>query len=363
MQALQLPAIGFFRASEWAEAIESVFADAFGNIKLVEKALMGFEGSYVELLTILALGLLAVLPAIVPSGRRQLWRRLNQAFGVAIFIFVVFTCLGVFGMIRNFHRGLTEIGRENIVALYYCSVPATILVTSMLFGPAFCGWICPTGALQELVGALTRRWNRNRKAKGYPRSRAALAGAFAVLAVFALWMARLSHTRMFFVEDASIYWSEVLVLIVLLLAWDMRRWDGPLRRLRLVSFGVVTAASLLSLRVTSPVHLGFAKVYDPASFLSTVMVILATLVIPRVWCRYLCPWRAAIAWAGKHSVRAIELDPDACVRCGVCDGECEVDAVVNGRINPQECHFCMKCVDACPHRALRVTDDWKRPCG
>lgn len=343
-------------------ALEHQLAGFFGNIKLVEKALMGFEGSYVELLTILSLGLLAVLPALVPPRHRQRWRHLNQLCGVVIFIFVVFTCLGVFGMIRNFHRGLSEIGRENIVALYYCSVPATILVTSLLFGPAFCGWICPTGALQEFTGLLTRRWNRRRKAAGYPFSSGALALALVITALFVIWMIRLSLTRMFFVEDASIYWSEVLVLLVLLLSWNLSRWDGPLRKLRLVSFWIVVGASVMSLRVTSPVHLGFAKVYDPASFLSTVMVVLATLVIPRVWCRYLCPWRAAIGWAAAKSVRHIVHDPATCTRCGACDPECELDAVHNGHIKTSECHFCMKCVDRCPRGALSVKDDWRRPC-
>ena len=131
----------FLNINTWIHSLEDRLSEVFGNIKLVEKALLGLEGSYVELLTILALGLLAVIPILVPKRHRQRWRHLNQLFGLAIFVFVVFTCLGVFGMIRNFMRGLSEIGRENIVALYYCSVPVTILVTSMLFGPAFCGWI------------------------------------------------------------------------------------------------------------------------------------------------------------------------------------------------------------------------------
>jgi polyferredoxin len=345
------------------ERLETWISDATGNIKIVERALLGMEGSYVELLTILALGLLAILPILVPRRHRQRWRTFNQALGVVVFIFVVFTCLGVFGMIRNFHRGLSEIGRENIVALYYCSVPAVILTTSMLFGPAFCGWICPTGALQEWIGALTRPWNDRRKAQGWPFSRWALAGALAIAAVFALWMIRLSVTRLFFIEDASIYWSEILVLITILATLNMTRWDRPLRRLRWVSFALVTAASFLSLRVTSPVHLGFAKVYDPASLLSTVMVIMAALLIPHVWCRYLCPWRSAIAWAGRCSVRTIVHDPSQCLSCGACDRVCGVEAIHNGRIEPDECHFCLKCVDRCPRGALTVKDDWNRPCG
>lgn len=346
-------------APTWLEALEGWVADLSSNVKLLEQALTGMEGSYVELLTILALGLLAVLPALAPRKHRQAYRRVNQIFGLFIFVFVVFTCLGVFGMIRNFHRGLNEIGRENIVALYYCSVPVTVLVTSMIFGPTFCGWICPTGALQEFAGLVFGGWHRRRKRDGYPFSKRLLALALGVAGVFLLWMGYLSVTRIFFVEDASIYWSEVLVLLVFLLVWRMRQWDKPLRRLRVVSFAVIVLAAIASLRITSPVHFGFAKVYDPASLLATVMVALAALAVPHVWCRYLCPWREAIAWAAKHSARRLVVDPDRCTRCGACDAVCGVDAIERGVIDRHECHMCMKCADACPHQAIRIEDRWR----
>lgn len=332
----------------------------FGNIKLVEKALLGLEGSYVELLTILSLGLLAVLPTLVPERRRQTWRMLNQIFGIVIFIFVVFTCLGVFGMVRNFFRGMNEIGRENIIALYYCSVPVTVLVTSMLFGPAFCGWICPTGALQEFAGRLTRRWTVRRKMEGNRFSWGFLAMAGFAALVFILWVWRLARTRTFFVEDSSIYWSEALVLLLFLLAFKMKDWDGRLRRLRVVSFWIIVAGAIAGIRITSPVHLGFAKVYDPASLLATIVVVVAALSVPNVWCRYLCPWRCAISWAAKRSVRHISADESKCVKCGKCREVCNVEAVRDGRINAEECHFCMKCVDSCPEKVFEIKDDWGR---
>lgn len=344
---------------ELVSSIERLLEQASGNIKLVEKAISGIEGSYVELLTVLALGLLAIIPVIVPQKRRQFYRHVNQAFGIFIFVFVVFTCLGVFGMIRNFHRGLNEIGRENIVALYYCSVPVTVLVTSMLFGPTFCGWICPTGALQEFVGMIFGKWHCKRKQEGYPYSRRMLLLAIGVAGVFLLWMAYLTATRIFFIEDASIYWSEVLVLILFLLVWRMRQWDKKLRRLRILSFFIIVAAAVGALRITSPVHFGFSKVYDPASLLATVMVVLAALAVPNVWCRYLCPWREAIAWAAKHSVRKLKTDPDKCTGCGKCDTGCNVDAIEKGKVDPHECHLCLKCVDICPEHAIQIVDEWK----
>ncbi len=342
----------------WLSAIENKLTGLFGNIKIVEKALLGLEGSYVELLTILSLGLLAVIPVLVPKKHRQFWRHLNQLFGIAIFIFVVFTCLGVFGMIRNFHRGLNEIGRENIIALYYCSVPVTILVTSMLFGPAFCGWICPTGALQEFMGKFTWKWTRKRQKAGYPFSLLALLMTVGVALVFLLWMYRLSVTRMFFVEDSSIYWSEVLIILLFVLSFAMSKWDKKLRRLRVLSFIIIAVGAVMAMRITSPVHFGFAKVYDPASFLATVMVALAALVIPNIWCRYLCPWRCVITWTSRNSVRSIEADESKCTKCGVCTQICHVDAVKDGKIDPEECHFCMKCVDACPEKVFTIKDNW-----
>ncbi len=341
------------------KSIEEYLAQASANIKLVDQALTGMQGSYVELLTVLAIALLGVIPVIVPQKRRQVYRHLTQLFGIFIFIFVVYTCLGVFGMIRNFHRGLLEIGRENIIALYFCSVPVTILTVSMIFGPMFCGWICPTGAVQEFSSAIFGRWQRQRKREGYPFKKWMLVLSCVVISVFFAWVAYLGATRVFFVEDSSLYWSEILIILLLILMWRMREWDYKLRRLRILSFGIIAFAAVAGWRILSPVHFTFNKVYDPASMLTTIMVALTALAIPHIWCRYLCPWREAIAWAGKHSVRKLEKDEHSCVQCGTCNMSCKLDAVEYGDIDQRECHMCLRCVDHCPNGALKVVEKWK----
>ncbi len=342
----------------FVENIERGLEWISGNMKLVEKALIGLEGSYVELLTILAIILLAVAPTVAPKRRRQLIRHFNQIFALFVFLFVVFSCLGVFGMIRNLFRGLNEIGRENIIALYYCSVPAVVLVTAMLYGPVFCGWICPTGAMQEFTSLILRKWHIKRKRRGYPFSVLLLAAAIAVALLFAAWMLYISVYRVFHVDDASIYWSQVLVMILFLSVWRMGKYDMKLRRLRTLSFILIVLGAVAHWRITSPVHFGFCKVYDPSSHLATVMIVLAALVVPHVWCRYLCPWREAISWAGKHSVRRLTTDHSVCTDCRRCEDLCGVDAIQSGKINRHECHMCLKCVDNCPENAIRVEENW-----
>ena len=340
------------RVESWAEWIPA-------NIKLVDQALTGMEGSYVELLTLLAIGALAVLPMLVPERRRQFFRRLSQLFGIVIFIFLVYTCMGVFGMVRNFFRGFSEIGQDNIMALYFCSVPATVLATAMIFGPTFCGWMCPTGALQEFASLLVGGWQRRRRAAGWPVSRGAVAILACELVIFGLGLLYLSRKRIFFVEDSSIYWAEIVLILQICLLWRMRQWDPRLRRLRVWSLGLTLLAAIAGWWITSPVHLVFTKVYDPASLLSTVIVVLASLAIPQCWCRYLCPWREAIGWASRHSTRTLVSTPDRCTHCGRCEEVCGVDAVRQGVVDMRECHLCLRCVDHCPSRAIQLREKWE----
>ncbi|MDR1181868.1 MAG: 4Fe-4S binding protein [Bacteroidales bacterium] len=52
---------------------------------------------------------------------------------------------------------------------------------------------------------------------------------------------------------------------------------------------------------------------------------------------------------------AYVIDPDKCVACGNCMGECPVGAILEGdtySINADECVECGACADACPAEAI-----------
>lgn len=318
----------------------------FANWKLLHHNLAPFYESYVELAAFLAL-LLLVAVSMTIRRRRQLWRHVVQALSIAVFFFLISTCLGVFGLVRNAWFGLELPGKDDLRAFYWLAPTVAILGLSFTFGPVFCGWICPTGALQELVGSLRlgrqrRRWVR------WPLLVAALlaAGMVAYLTV----VSAVFSTRTSQLEDSAVLWASALAAVVAV-AVLRRGSDRPLKRLRWVSLALLLALCVAGITVTSPVHFVFSNVHDWASLLSSLMIMGLSLAVMRAWCRYLCPFGLLCSLAGKVALRRITVT-SGCNGCNRCATVCGTSAIEQGRVAPESCTMCLACVDACPQGAL-----------
>jgi ferredoxin len=82
------------------------------------------------------------------------------------------------------------------------------------------------------------------------------------------------------------------------------------------------------------------------------------VVVPMVWCRYLCPLGGAlwpIAWVGALRLRR---DPAACTGCRACDRACPHSLEVSGtdEVRSGECTLCLACQDACPTRGALLLE-------
>jgi hypothetical protein len=125
-------------------------------------------------------GLLAVLVAITGVGV------LHQYGGIRL---VGVDALCPFGGIETFWTLLTAGTLVKQIAVSSLILLAAVLVIAIVFRRAFCGQICPLGALQELAGKLGGRLRRSRKPLVVPHrlDRAARYLKYAVLAFFTLW--------------------------------------------------------------------------------------------------------------------------------------------------------------------------------
>ncbi len=94
--------------------------------KFFDVPFLSLDGTSVEMASLLFLFLTVVVISRV-ERRRQIIRRVVQAVSVVFFFYIVYSCLGVFGMIRNALFGLTLIGSAYTESFYWMALPVVVL--------------------------------------------------------------------------------------------------------------------------------------------------------------------------------------------------------------------------------------------
>lgn len=93
----------------------------------------------------------------------------------------------------------------------------------------------------------------------------------------------------------------------------------------------------------------FANISRTALGIILILFVLSIL-FKNFWCRYLCPYGAALGIFSLFSPMAVERNTEKCIGCGKCAKKCPSMIAVNkkNRINSLECMACFSCVEACP---------------
>ncbi len=320
---------------------------------MLEAPFLSLDGTSVEMASLLFL-FLTVLVIVGVRRHRQKVRRLVQAASVLVFFYVVYSCLGVFGMIRNSLFGLTLLGSVYTESFFWMALPVVVVAATVITGPVFCGWICPTGTLQDLATWLNHRLAR-RRSQATRRQLAVLGGALAVFLALLVWV---SLAKQMFVEDSSLHWAAALMLVCYLVLAGIID-DRPTRALRVVSLAAIGVTALFHLSISSPVHFAFSSRSDPSSALATLIIVVASASVLRSFCRYLCPWGFVMGLLHRFSRLGIAKVPSLCTDCKSCERACAVAAVDARGVRADACQFCLACVDACPSGSLEVVDVWQ----
>jgi NosR/NirI family transcriptional regulator, nitrous oxide reductase regulator len=267
--------------------------------------------------TIAALGALTLIfffqNALVRRPRLYAWVRRGYLLFILVWLgWYANAQLSVVNVLTFVNSLLTGFSWE-----YFLSAPLIFLLwasiaAGLLFwgrGP-FCGWLCPFGALQELL-------NNIAEAVKVPQYR---------------------------------------------LPWGLHERLWPIKYiifLGLFGMSLYSTAFAEQLAEVEPfktaIVLKFAREWPYVIYALTTLS--AGLFVERFFCRYMCPLGAALAIPGRiRMFEWLRRWPECGTPCQRCAKECPVQAIhPEGHINVNECIYCMHCQELyfddhrCPH--------------
>ncbi len=84
-----------------------------------------------------------------------------------------------------------------------------------------------------------------------------------------------------------------------------------------------------------------------------LLIIMTSIKVYRPFCKYLCPLGALYSFFNPIALYRYKLDKDKCTACGGCSKVCEMGIKPDMSPNSLECIRCGKCINACPHNAIK----------
>jgi ferredoxin len=75
-------------------------------------------------------------------------------------------------------------------------------------------------------------------------------------------------------------------------------------------------------------------------------------VIPRFYCRFVCPLGAMFGLLDGWAIWRIGRKPTGCTNCKLCEKDCEGGCEPAAKVHIPECVLCFNCTDQCPSAAI-----------
>lgn len=257
-------------------------------------------------------------------------RVVSQVFFFGLFVFFLFVTQ--FGHLRGYPvSAFLEVNPLVAVAtaitthtVYQALIwSLVLLMPTLLLGRFFCGWICPLGSLQQFTG-----WVFNSRSDRQ--------------------QARSNQYRKYF---ATKYYLLIGLLAAALFGLLQ---IGLLDPICLLYRSCTVAVLPLLDEVTGAIYVR-PHVHRLAWLIGFVLfgLVAASLIVPRFFCRSLCPLGAALGILSRFSLWRIDRDEELCVHCDLCVTRCEGASDPHARLRKSECLVCLNCLDDCAHDALR----------
>lgn len=177
---------------------------------------------------------------------------------------------------------------------------------AVLFGPVFCGWVCPLGTVQEWVSSVGKKFFKRRFNHFVP-------------------------SRL----DVGLRYIRYIVL-----AWVLY---------------MTAATGKLVFAEYDPYHALF-NLWSSEVAVSGIVILAVTLVlalfVERPWCKYACPYGAVLGITNLFRVFSIRRSESTCKADGACSILCPMNIPVDTKstVRDHQCISCLECTSesVCP---------------
>jgi len=221
------------------------------------------------------------------------------------------------------------------------------LILTLVFGRAWCGWICPIGTLLDIFSFKQQKKN---------------------IAVPENWR-KVKYIFLFVILVAAILGNLTLLILDPITIW-MRTLTGSIWQ----GFHMITNAVISIMAgvpfLAEPIHQldqilrttiypgdmpGVRYPWLPG--LLFLGIIFLNLLAERFWCRYLCPLGGLLGLISKFALFK-RTASDSCKGCGLCEKNCPtgtIDPRRGYRSDSSECTMCMICLASCPRSDIKFS--------
>lgn len=238
------------------------------------------------------------------SRRFKLFRRVRWIFLLYTLIFIGWYAQGqlsvvnIFPILHSLYKGfeIQTYLMDPIIFILW----SYVFVSLFLVGRGlFCGWLCPFGALQEMVGWLAKKWRIRQLKIAYPVHKKLQLIKYAVL-VFLLGLSLYANVMAEVAAEVEPFKTTFTLVFV-------RTWPFVIYALVLLGLG---------------------------------------LYINKFYCRYMCPLGAGLSLLGRfHPIKWLSRRKECGSPCTLCHHKCDIKAILpSGSIDYNECIQCFECI-------------------
>lgn len=190
-----------------------------------------------------------------------------------------------------------------------------VIPITMLWGRFFCGYLCAFGSMQELLNYIAKKL-------------------------------KIKQININYKLDKYLKYIKYIIIVILIILWILN-----------ITLDTINPWNIFGIYSSYKGWTNLSAFISIGGFI-LLLIIISSLFIERVFCRYLCPLGGVFTLISKLRLFHIKKDLNKCIDCNLCSKKCPMNIDVNketseyNKVKSSECIDCFKCINSCPVNAL-----------